>query len=150
MEFSLNGFTEFAEFSDKNVCYYSKRAWTCHPATSCVRDQDATTAPARHRWEAASLNWAPIHASVIYQFLCIQWIPVPFRKKSNLRSMCWCHQNKIQALCGCRKLHVTAVNEFVQRTISLTAVLYTRWLVMNTCCHARWIVVVAMRYLCAR
>ena len=38
VEFSLNVFTEFAE----------KRTQTCHPATSCVRDQDATTAPARH------------------------------------------------------------------------------------------------------
>ena len=28
------------------------------PATSCVRDQDATTVPARHMWETGSLNWA--------------------------------------------------------------------------------------------
>ena len=28
------------------------------PATSCARDQDATTAPARHRWETGSLNWS--------------------------------------------------------------------------------------------
>ena len=34
------------------------------PATSCVRDQGVTTAPARHMWETGSLNWAPI-ASVI-------------------------------------------------------------------------------------
>ena len=27
------------------------------PATSCVRDQDATTLPARHMWETAFLNW---------------------------------------------------------------------------------------------
>ena len=47
-EFSLNVFTEFAEFSDKNICHYNKRAQTCHPATSCVRDQDAITVPARH------------------------------------------------------------------------------------------------------
>ena len=44
-EFSLNVFTEF---SDKNICHYSKRARTCHPVTSCVRDQDATTVPARY------------------------------------------------------------------------------------------------------
>ena len=48
MEFSLNGFTEFAEFSDKNIFHYSKKARTCHPAISCVRDQDATRAPTRH------------------------------------------------------------------------------------------------------
>ena len=28
IEFSLNVFTEFAEFSDKNICHYSKRAQT--------------------------------------------------------------------------------------------------------------------------
>ena len=27
------------------------------PATSCVRDQDATTVSARHMWETGSLNW---------------------------------------------------------------------------------------------
>ena len=27
---------------------YSKRAGTCHPATPCVKDQDAITTPARH------------------------------------------------------------------------------------------------------
>ena len=40
--------TEFAEFSDKNICHYSKRARTYRIATSCVRDQDATKAPATH------------------------------------------------------------------------------------------------------
>ena len=30
MEFFLNVFTEFAEFSDKIFCHYSKRAQTCH------------------------------------------------------------------------------------------------------------------------
>ena len=58
LEFFLNVFTEFSKFSDKNICHYSKRAQTCQLATSCVRDQDATTAPARHRWETGSLNWA--------------------------------------------------------------------------------------------
>ena len=35
----------FAEFSDKYICHYSKGI---EPVTSCVRDQDATTALARH------------------------------------------------------------------------------------------------------
>ena len=48
IEYSLNVFTEFAEFSDKNNCHCSKRARTCQPATSCVRDQDAITVPTRH------------------------------------------------------------------------------------------------------
>ena len=52
--FFLNFFTEFAEFSDKNICHYSKR--TCHPATSCVTDQDATTELTRHVYETGSLN----------------------------------------------------------------------------------------------
>ena len=57
-EFFINGFSEFAEFSYKNICHNSKRANTCHPATSCVRDQDPTTVLARHMWETGSLIWA--------------------------------------------------------------------------------------------
>ena len=57
-ELSLNVFTEFAEFSDKTICHYSKTARTYHPATSCVKDQNATTVSARHMWETGSLNWA--------------------------------------------------------------------------------------------
>ena len=45
LEFFLNVFSEFAEFRDKN-CHYSKKIRT--PATSCVRNQHATTAPAQH------------------------------------------------------------------------------------------------------
>ena len=57
-EFSQNVFIEFSEFSDKTICYYSKRTRTCHPATSCLRDQHATTVPARHMWETGSINLA--------------------------------------------------------------------------------------------
>ena len=46
-EFSLNVFNEFDEFGDKKYYYVLKRLF--EPATSCVRDQDATTSPARHR-----------------------------------------------------------------------------------------------------
>ena len=45
MEFFLNVFTEFAEFSDKKIVITVRGL---KPATSCVRDQHATTAPARH------------------------------------------------------------------------------------------------------
>ena len=38
--------TEFSEFSDKNICHYNKKR--LEPVTFCVRDQDASTAPARH------------------------------------------------------------------------------------------------------
>ena len=53
-EFSLNVFTEFAEFSDKIFVITAKGL---EPATACVRDQDAATGPARHMWETGSLNW---------------------------------------------------------------------------------------------
>ena len=54
------------------------------PATSCVRDQDDSTAPARYIWEKGSLNWAQF----IFQYLSDSlnslnhWIPVPFRENS--------------------------------------------------------------------
>ena len=73
IEFSLNVFTDFAELSDKNICYYSKRAQMCHPATSYTRNQ------VRER----IFKLSPIHASMIYQIPWIQWIPVPFRENSN-------------------------------------------------------------------
>ena len=43
MEIFLNVFTEFSEVNDKNICHQE-----FEPATTCVRDQDATTVPARH------------------------------------------------------------------------------------------------------
>ena len=52
-EFSLNVFTEFSKFSDRKH-YILKRLFK--HATSCVRDQDAITAPARHGWERGFLN----------------------------------------------------------------------------------------------
>ena len=39
-EFTLKVFAQFAEFRDKKMRLFE-------PATSCVRDEDATTAPAR-------------------------------------------------------------------------------------------------------
>ena len=67
---------------------YLKRARTCHSATSCVRDQDATAVPARHTWETGSLNWTQfmLHWCIIFP-ICAQItefneISVPFRKNS--------------------------------------------------------------------
>ena len=37
------------------------------PATSCVRHQDATTAPARHVRDMWIFRLSAIHASLIYQ-----------------------------------------------------------------------------------
>ena len=90
VEFSLNVFTAFAEFSDKYICHYSKRARTCHTATSCVRDQEATTVPARHMWETGSWDLSPIDASVIYQIPWIHWIQwkfCSFRENSTVQRL---------------------------------------------------------------
>ena len=40
-----------------SIWFFPKCFQTCHPTTSCVRVQDATTAPARHMWKTRSLNW---------------------------------------------------------------------------------------------
>ena len=73
-EFSLNVFTEFAEINDKNISHNSKRVQTCHPANSCVRDQDATTASATTTCEK---DWIFKLSTVIYHICWIQWIPAP-------------------------------------------------------------------------
>ena len=44
VEFSLNVLNEWAEFSDKNI-----EKSLLESATSCVKEQDATTVSARHR-----------------------------------------------------------------------------------------------------
>ena len=60
MKFFLN---VFSEFSDKNICYYSKRIQTCHllcKRPACYHSTSKTHA----RGMIFKLN--PIHASVIY------------------------------------------------------------------------------------
>ena len=49
------------------------------PATSSVRNQDATTLPATYL-TARTFKLAPIQASVIYQIPWIHWISIPVRK----------------------------------------------------------------------
>ena len=86
-EFSRNVFPEFTEFSDKNICNYSNRTRTCHPATSWVRDQDATTAPTQHMRDRIF----ELSPSAIYQIpwiRWIQWIPVSFNENSFQRFRC--------------------------------------------------------------
>ena len=51
------------------------------PATSCVRDDNATTEPARHMWETGSPNWL-FHASVTYLIHWMHRISIPFRENS--------------------------------------------------------------------
>ena len=82
--------------------YDIKKEWTCHTATSCVRDQHATTTPARHMWEIGSLNWA--------QFM-LQWFisfseftefsesSAPFRKNySVFRTVIWVRPNRVSVV----------------------------------------------------
>ena len=69
-EFFLNVFTEFAEFTDKNICPYSKRTRPCHflyKRPGCYHC--ASTTHMRDRIFKFSL----IHASVIYLILWIHW-----------------------------------------------------------------------------
>ena len=78
MEFFLNVFTEF---SDKNICHYLKGLKS---ATSCVRNQDATTAPARHV-RGRIFKLSPIHASDSLNLLIFTEFNEssdPFRKTS--------------------------------------------------------------------
>ena len=42
--------------------HYSKKSRTCHPVTSCLRDQDAITAPVRLMWETAV---ADLHSKIL-------------------------------------------------------------------------------------
>ena len=49
IEFSLNVFTKFTEFSDKNnIRFYFKKIAVLEPTFSCVRDRDSTTGPRGH------------------------------------------------------------------------------------------------------
>ena len=61
----------------QKICQCSKRAQTCHSATSCVRVQDATTVPARHMWETGSLNQA--------QFIMLQWLSISLNSLNSVK-----------------------------------------------------------------
>ena len=63
-EISLNVFTEFAEFNDKNISHYSKSAQTCH--LLCKRPGCYHSGSKTHVGDRIfKLN--KIHALVIYQ-----------------------------------------------------------------------------------
>ena len=72
MEFSLNAFTqfiEFTEFSDKKILKIRNEECGIEtPKISCVRDRDDTTRPQTQITEQI-LILNPIHASVIPQIL---------------------------------------------------------------------------------
>ena len=65
LEFFLNVFTEFAEFSDKNSCHHSKGIQTCHLLCKRLGCYHSTS---KTRLRDRIFKLSPIHASVIYQF----------------------------------------------------------------------------------
>ena len=99
VEFSLNIFIE-ANSVTNNKGF--------EPATSCIRDQDGSTEPARHSWGTRSLNLLPIYATVIYQIpriRWIHWISVPSRKNSCARAAFPGELNMSGGLRNCNLLH---------------------------------------------
>ena len=58
MEFFSNVFTEFTESLNSVTKIFVITVKGLELAIFCVRDQVATTVPARHVWETGSLNWA--------------------------------------------------------------------------------------------
>ena len=95
MEFFLNVFHWIQQIQWQKI-YDIKRTRTCHPATSCVRDQNASTVPARHMWEIGSLNWAEFMLQWFInfsEFTEFSESSAPFRKNSN---------NHFSSLCALR------------------------------------------------
>ena len=66
----------------KRMCHFTVKGF--EPATLCVRNQDATTASARHMWEAESLNCLQFMFQWFFQISWIHWIPTPLRENSIL------------------------------------------------------------------
>ena len=77
---------------DSSFCIYQSLLPSLklsHPATSFVRDQDATTLPARHVSEAGYLNWAQFVLQWFVRMRWIQWIPVSFRENCIVPKHIW-------------------------------------------------------------
>ena len=64
IEFSLNVFTEFTKFSDKNIYLFVITIKGLKPATCCISDQDATGVSKTHMTDR-NFKLTPMHASVI-------------------------------------------------------------------------------------
>ena len=64
IEFSLNVFTEFTKFSDKNIYLFFITIKGLKPATCCISDQDATGVSKTHMTDR-NFKLTPMHASVI-------------------------------------------------------------------------------------
>ena len=83
IEFFLNLFHWIQRIQWPKI-YDIKRTRTCHTATSCVKDQRATTAPARHMWKIGSLNWAQFMLQWFISFSEFSESSAPFSKNSNV------------------------------------------------------------------
>ena len=82
IEFSLNVFTKFAEFSDKIFVITVKGL---KPDTQPPLALETRVLPQCQQDTCRDriFKLSPIHALVIYQIPWIQWIPVPFRENCN-------------------------------------------------------------------
>ena len=73
----------FTKFSVTKVFVITVKG--LEPATSCVRDHDATRAPARHMWETGSFNWSQLMLpwfSIFPEFAEFNESSAPFKKNS--------------------------------------------------------------------
>ena len=76
-EFSINVFTQFAEFIDKNNIIL-KKSVVLEPTISCVRDRDSTIVPQRHRIINTSSNISHGHHC---QFCVLVTTPTSYVKE---------------------------------------------------------------------
>ena len=81
IDFSLNVFTEFAEFSDKKYCILKSIIQTCQ--LLCKRPKCYNIASKTQVTEGI-FKLSPIHALLIYQIHRIHWISDSFRENSNV------------------------------------------------------------------
>ena len=115
--FSLNSLSSVTKMYD------IKRTRTCHPATSCVRNQHATTVPARHMWEIGSLNWIQFMLQwfiSVSEFTEFSESSAQFRQISNITS-----------------ISCSVVTADVDARCNLTLITIPRPLSLKVCSHRR-------------
>ena len=103
-------FTAFPEFSDKNICHYSKRAWTYH--LLCKRLGYYRSASKTHVRDSV-FKLSPIHASAICQIPWICWIQQKF---------CSIWENSNNNVGGHCSGSVTKLIDMIKRTWSDVAI----------------------------
>ena len=86
MEFSLNAFTEFSEFSDK-ILYFLKKIPVLEPIILCEARTHSLLCKRQRLYHCTTdtqltektVKLILIHASVIFEILWIRWIQWKFR-----------------------------------------------------------------------